>query len=404
MKEMIPEIRLADYWYTLPENRIAQEPLRERDSSKLLEWEKERAKDVLFRQLPDCLEEPHHVFFNDTKVVNARLLFQTPTGASIELFCLEPETKDAPAALAWQQQENVLWRCLVGNKKRWKTDTTLVLQEGNLQLEARWISDAEGYSVIAFEWDTAQTFAEVLACFGHVPLPPYMKRSDELADRERYQTVYAASGASVAAPTAGLHFSETVLSALVQGGHTLEYLTLHVGAGTFMPVKAEFLSGHTMHREEIEIKKDTLLSLLSSPAKPVLAVGTTSMRTLESIYHLGKVLQRFPGWSASDGIDQWVGFGKVGEIEKAQALENVLKWMESRDITSLHTATRILIAPGYTFKIVDRLLTNFHQPGSTLILLVAAFIGEDWRKVYEHALNFDYRFLSYGDACLFRKK
>lgn len=404
MKIKIPEIRMADYGYTLPEHRIAQAPLSERDASKLLVWEEGRAQDLIFRQLPECLQEPHHVFLNNTKVVNARLLFYTPTGASVELFCLEPENSEVGSIAAWHIKEKTVCRCLVGNKKRWKTERPLLLEKDELFLEAHWMRDEEGYSLIAFHWNTGQSFADVLERAGHVPLPPYMKRLDESADKERYQTVYASGGASVAAPTAGLHFTAGVLDALAKGGHSLEQLTLHVGAGTFMPVKAANLSEHTMHREEIEIKKETLHALLRAPEKPVLAVGTTSMRTLESIFYLGKLLLYHPGWKPEEGIDQWVGFEEEDHCGKVQALTSLLEWMEKQDISELQTATRILIAPGYRFKMVDRLLTNFHQPGSTLILLVAAFIGADWRKVYEHALNFDYRFLSYGDACLFRRK
>jgi S-adenosylmethionine:tRNA ribosyltransferase-isomerase len=392
------ELSIADYTYDLPEGRIAQHALEVRDASKLLVYRNGVINDHLFRELPELLPAGSLLVLNDTRVVNARLLFQKSTGARIEVFCLE--TADGrPVEQAFSQRGTATWNATVGSSKRWKEGETLTLQQGEVTLVAKRLEP----QVVQFEWSPHDlTFSEVLQSLGHVPLPPYMKRPDAEEDKERYNTVFAEHQGSVAAPTASLHFSPAVLEGLKAADIRTTALTLHVGAGTFLPVKSAHMAGHSMHSEQVRIPLEALESLRSQLDQgPIIPVGTTSLRSVESIYWHGvMLLQGRAGEELS--IDQWEPYThSAGSLPTTKdALDAVLKAVRVSDEQRLAGSTRLLIAPGYTFHFADALITNFHQPGSTLLLLVAAFLGPDWRRVYEHALSKDYRFLSYGDASL----
>ncbi|WP_205503002.1 S-adenosylmethionine:tRNA ribosyltransferase-isomerase [Rufibacter psychrotolerans] len=400
------QISISDFTYTLPEERIAHFPLENRDQSKLLLYRNHRISDAQFRDLPAALPAQSLLVFNDTKVVQARLRFQKSTGGLIELFCLEPLEPVREVQQAMQQTYSVIWKCLVGNNKRWR--------EGRLEMPlgptpeagtlwAERLAPAEEGFAIHFTWSPGEkTFAEILELAGMLPLPPYMQRDAQAADQERYQTVYASEAGAVAAPTAGLHFTPAVLDQLTAQGHQKAFVTLHVGAGTFKPVKAELMEYHYMHGEQLSVSRAFIEQLLQHGAKPVIAVGTTSMRTLESLYWLGAgiSLGLLPQEGEELVLPQWFPYDVRTTLSLPEALEALLHHLASHGLSHLQATTRILIAPGYQFRVCTGLVTNFHQPQSTLLLLVAALIGPSWQKVYKHALANGYRFLSYGDSSL----
>lgn len=390
------DIRIADYTYHLPEARIAQAPLSDRDASKLLVHRDGRMNDRSFRDLADELQEGSLLVLNETRVVHARLVFHRPTGARIEVLCLSPHRNET-VETALARQSKCEWQCFIGNAKRWKAGEVLTLEESGIELSAERVAE----EVVRFTWSSNITFAEVLLRVGHVPLPPYMKRADAPDDRERYNTVFARNEGSVAAPTASLHFTPAVLDSLQRKNIAAARLTLHVGAGTFLPVKSERMTDHTMHSEEVRIPLTALEQVRAQlETAPVVAVGTTALRTLESIYWHGVELLKGTGTEALD-VQQWAPYiDRAEEPTALEALDAVIAQLKTNGNATLSGRTQILIAPGYRFRFTDALITNFHQPQSTLILLVAAFVGECWRTVYDHALANDYRFLSYGDGSL----
>ncbi|MET4106480.1 S-adenosylmethionine:tRNA ribosyltransferase-isomerase [Hymenobacter sp. UYP22] len=398
------QLSIHDFTYQLPPERIAPEPLPNRDQSKLLLYQQGRIYDRQFRELPELLPAGSLLVFNDTKVVRARLFARRPTGGIVELFCLEPVAPHRAIEPAMQQTGNCVWKCLVGNGKRWKEGAVTLefeVQGQAATLAAQRVEQHDGYALIRFSWEPAQLpFAEVLRGAGHLPLPPYLNRADTEVDAVRYQTVYAAHEGAVAAPTAGLHFSDTVLANLAQRQISSAQVTLHVGAGTFQPVKAEQMDGHTMHGEPISVTAATLRQLLHQVPQPIIPVGTTSLRTLESLYWLGARLLQQPEAEPDWHVQQWQPYEGQVEVSADQALQALLHYLERTGSELLHATTQLLIAPGYRFRLASGLITNFHQPESTLLLLVAALIGPQWRTVYEHALSHNYRFLSYGDSSL----
>lgn len=395
------KLAIKDFVYDLPDERIAKFPMPERDQSKLLLCRQGELADHTFTDLPDLLPPHTLLVFNDTKVVQARLLFQKETGGLVEIFCLEPVAPHREVQLAMQQTGSCTWKCLVGNNKRWKNGPVKLYFEGGL-LQAERDAQQEGHFLIRFTWEPAElTFAEVLERCGRLPLPPYLNRELTPEDHSRYQTIYANQQGAVAAPTAGLHFTDRVMQQLQAKGMDTAYLTLHVGAGTFKPVKADVMEAHEMHAEQIYITKPLVQRLLQQLGKPVIPVGTTSMRSLESLYWLGAKVWQQPDLPAQElTVSQWQAYESMNPPPAAEALQALLTYMEAQGTDYLHASTQIIIAPGYTFRICNGLVTNFHQPESTLLLLVSALIGDDWREVYKHALDNDYRFLSYGDSSL----
>lgn len=398
-------LSIQDFTYTLPEERIAKYPLPQRDASKLLVYENKKISVDIYRHIASHLPDNSLLVLNDTKVVEARLLFQKATGSVIEIFCLEPHPQYADITTAMLQREKVLWQCLIGGASKWKHGQVLekkaVVNDKELLLQARYMEKNDNSFTIELSWNhPALCFAEVLHHMGVVPLPPYLKRQAHFTDAERYQTVYAQKDGSVAAPTAGLHFTEAVFDSLQNKSIRKEFITLHVGAGTFKPVKSERMQDHDMHGEHFTVSADTVQHLLKYLDKKIIAVGTTTLRTLESLYWLGVKLAS-QGTLPALELSQWEVYEYTGKpIPVKEALSFLLQWMKANDRTSITATTRLLIAPGYSFQIVSGLVTNFHQPQSTLLLLVAAFIGEDWKTVYQYALEQSFRFLSYGDGCL----
>lgn len=396
------ELSIADYTYDLPDDRIAKYPLDERDASRLLIYQDGNITEDQYRQLPSHLPANSLLVFNNTRVVEARLLFQKDSGGVIEIFCLEPHEQYADITSAMQQKGKVWWYCLVGGASKWKTGQQLKKNIGDhLQLEAACLDKKPGSFLIEISWsDSSLSFAELLHLAGAIPLPPYIKRAPDETDKNRYQTVYARQDGSVAAPTAGLHFTPEVLKSLEQKKIQTAFVTLHVGAGTFKPVKSEQMSGHDMHAEWIDVDRSFIANLKDQLDKNIIAVGTTSLRTLESLFWLG-LKCKHPGNNETVFVSQWDPYDLPSEpLTAPVALEQLLAWMEKNKLERLVTKTQILIAPGYTFRIVKGLITNFHQPQSTLLLLVAALVGKDWKKIYNHALQNNYRFLSYGDGSL----
>lgn len=400
------DISIRDYTYVLPQEKIAFYPLEERDQSKLLVYRNNHSQEAIFRDLTAFLPAGSQIVFNNTRVVEARLLFTKETGARIEVFCLEPPPVYGDLQQAMQQKGEVLWSCLIGGASKWKKGQVLHKQietgDRTIRLSASWKEKWKDSFLIAFSWDQPElSFAEILHLAGLIPLPPYIKRAAAAADSSRYQTIYAEREGSVAAPTAGLHFTDTVLENLQKSDMGLHHITLHVGAGTFKPVSASRMEEHAMHAEFIEVEKRFIDKLIQQDDSPVIAVGTTSMRTLESLYWLGCLAEKKSLPEESIWLDQWEPYDHPSDLSKKEALQALSNWMESSGKEKLYAKTQILIVPGYDFKVVDGLITNFHQPESTLLLLVAAFIGSRWKEVYQYALEQDFRFLSYGDACLF---
>lgn len=401
--EETKHIKISDYNYPLPDERIAKFPLKERDSSKLLVYKHGEIDERVFTSLPEYIEPGSLMIFNNTKVIQARLHFRKETGALIEIFCLEP-IKPNDYVLNFQQTEHSAWLCMVGNLKKWKEGPLhkeMTVKGKPLTLTAT-RSECHGTSHwIDFSWDNSEvTFADILEVFGELPIPPYLNRETQESDKETYQTVYSKIKGSVAAPTAGLHFTERVLDTLKNKGVDLEEVTLHVGAGTFRPVKSEEIAGHDMHTEYISVNRLTIEKLLKHGGETT-AVGTTSVRTIESLYYIGVILESRPEASQEElHVKQWMPYENETNLTPVQALQNILDYMDRNHLDALHTSTQIIIAPGYEYKIVKRIVTNFHQPQSTLLLLVSAFVKGDWRKIYDYALSHDFRFLSYGDSSL----
>ncbi|HJS56295.1 MAG TPA: S-adenosylmethionine:tRNA ribosyltransferase-isomerase [Chitinophagaceae bacterium] len=397
-------LSIRDFTYTLPEERIAKYPLAERDASKLLIYKEGRITEDIYKNIPDHIPADSLLVFNDTKVVEARLLFKKQTGGIIEIFCLEPHQQYADITTAMLQREKVLWHCMIGGASKWKhgqiLEKKISHKRNELILHARYIEKTRDSFVIELSWnDTSLSFAEVLHLFGAIPLPPYIKREAEASDSERYQTVYAHYEGSVAAPTAGLHFTENVLKNLKEKHIDKDFVTLHVGAGTFKPVKSEVLHDHEMHAEHFTVSRSLIKNLIEHLDKKIVAVGTTSLRTLESLYWLG--VKKSGVDSPESVVSQWEPYERKDPLPPArEALEFILDSLNQNGTETLTSKTQIIIAPGYRFRIVNGLITNFHQPQSTLLLLVAAFIGDKWGKVYDYALKTDFRFLSYGDGSL----
>jgi len=397
-------LRLEQFQYELPDERIARFPLAQRDQSKLLVYRSGQITHSRFTNLPDELPDGSFLVFNDTKVIPARLIFTRSTGAVIELFLLNPLPLDRPITLAMQDTGSVVWQCMVGNRKRWKPTetlhTTLPSEAGDILLEATW-EDYE-QSAVRLSWRSpsgTESFAKVIHLAGQIPLPPYLKRAVVDADRDTYQTVYSRQEGAVAAPTAGLHFTEAVFDELARRGFEHDYLTLHVGAGTFQPIKTDDVRQHHMHTEQVVYTLSNLRRLLDHHEQ-ILPVGTTSMRALESLYWMGVKLLRQE--AEPFRLDQHYAYQLPPDEQPTvpESLRAVQHYLEQSGQTSVVAHTGIYITPGYTFRLCKGIITNFHQPGSTLILLIAALIGEKWREVYREALDGDYRFLSYGDSSL----
>ena len=398
------EIQILDYSYALPDERIAKFPIAERDHSKLLIYNKGEVGEDVFYHLPEHLPQGALMVFNNTKVIQARLHFRKETGALIEIFLLEP-AKPADYEQMFQTRDCCQWLCIIGNQKKWKEGAlsrTLDINGKQMTITATRKGEAGTSQLIEFQWDGGASLAEVIDAIGELPIPPYLNRKAEESDKTTYQTVYSKIKGSVAAPTAGLHFTERVLADLDQRGIEREELTLHVGAGTFKPVKSATIGEHDMHTEYVAVRRHTIERLLAHDAEAI-AVGTTSVRTLESLYYMGLKVLRNPDLKEEDlHVKQWEPYEEVsGENpEVKEVLQALLDWMVRNELTVLHSSTQIIIAPGYDYKIVRMLVTNFHQPQSTLLLLVSAFVKGDWRKIYDYALSHDFRFLSYGDSSL----
>lgn len=399
----IRNIRIADYNYPLPDERIAKHPLQEREQCKLLYWHDGHIADHHFSDVPTLLPDNAMLIYNNTRVINARLRFKKATGSTIEIFCLEP-VAPRDYALVFQSTHSCTWQCLVGNSKRWKQGALT----HDIEVNGRTITvtatrgETHGNSWdITFTWDGGDdvTFASVLEAMGEIPIPPYLNRGTESSDTTDYQTVYSHIDGSVAAPTAGLHFTDRLLAECDARGISRRELTLHVGAGTFQPVKSEQIGDHDMHYEWIDVPRDLIAELAATHA-PVIAVGTTSVRTLESLYFIGQILHE--NTAAHDlTVRQWMPYTTPCSISRSEALNAITDYLDRNGLKNLVATTQLMIAPGFNYRIVNGMITNFHQPQSTLLLLVAAFTGADrWRHIYDHALAGGYRFLSYGDACL----
>ena len=397
---MIPDIRIEDFNYSLPDERIAKYPIERRDRSKLLVYKDGHCTDDIFCNLPGYLPEDSMMVFNDTKVVPARLFFRRDSGAHIEIFCLEP-LEPSEYVRAFDAVGRCVWKCVIGNAKRWKDDSAIGFDTVDpellgISLKAR-LLDREGQTGrVEFSWDGGKSFSEVLDLCGKVPIPPYLGRDTEAIDLERYQTTYAHIRGSVAAPTAGLHFTEDTLRAVRERGIEIDNVCLHVGAGTFLPVKSSHVSEHPMHREPFIVER-SLLERLSRKDCSLTAVGTTSVRTLESLYYAGA--NCIENGTPCD-VGQWDPYTREWPYTTQEAIGALVSYLDRSGLEKLSIGTRIIIVPGFRFRLVDRLVTNFHQPQSTLLLLISAFVGGDWRTIYSHALQNGYRFLSYGDSSL----
>ena len=402
---MIPEIKIEDYNYPLPDERIAKYPLSERDASKLLIYRNGNVSQDRFRNIAEQIPEGSVMVFNDTKVVPARLHFQRESGAHIEIFCLEPVLPEEYVTM-FAVTERCRWKCIVGNVKRWKSDTLHLYNPLNdteiedMGLRADLVERCGETSIVEFTWKNGAPFSKVLEICGSVPIPPYLNRDTENIDLERYQTLYARFRGSVAAPTAGLHFTEDVLNEIRSRNVVTDTVCLHVGAGTFLPVKSSNVAEHTMHREPFVVTLPLLERLIDKTGSLV-AVGTTSVRTLESLYYVG--VKCIESGKPSD-VDQWEPYTREYPYTVRESLNAIADYLRANGLDELKVGTRIIIVPGYEFKLVDVLVTNFHQPQSTLLLLISAFVKGDWHNIYEFALENDFRFLSYGDSSiLFRR-
>jgi S-adenosylmethionine:tRNA ribosyltransferase-isomerase len=398
------DIHISEYNYELPDERIAKFPKAERDHSKLLVYNKGEVEEDIFYNLPSYLPQGALMVYNNTKVIQARLHFRKETGALIEIFLLEP-AEPADYEQMFQQTRRCSWLCLVGNQKKWKEGTltrAIDVKGTSVEVKATRRGEHGTSQWIDFEWSGEVSFAEILDVMGELPIPPYLNRETQESDKTTYQTVYSKIKGSVAAPTAGLHFTERVLKNVDARGIEREEVTLHVGAGTFKPVKSDTIGEHPMHTEYIAVRRHTLERLLAHNCE-VVAVGTTSVRTLESLYYMGLKVMQNPDIAEDQlHVNQWEPYedGRCQKDDVRCAIQALLDWMLRKELTVLHSSTQIIIAPGYTYHIVKILITNFHQPQSTLLLLVSAFVKGDWHKIYDYALAHDFRFLSYGDSSL----
>lgn len=406
-KSDVEKIRIADYNYTLPDEKIAKYPLQKRDSSKLLVFGNDNMSILPFFEIASQIPEGSLMIFNDTRVIHARLIFEKSTGAAIEVFCLSPyEPKDY--SVNFQQREKCSWHCMIGNAKRWKDDVlqmSVSINGSTVLISAQKISKNENDVIVEFSWDNPNfTFSELLEVAGKLPIPPYLNRASEAKDDETYQTVYSAVEGSVAAPTAGLHFTPEVMESLRQRKIKSAHVTLHVGAGTFKPVKSETIGSHDMHTEFISVSRETIQALCENENN-LIVVGTTSMRTVESLYYVGKKILQNPEISSEELlVSQWEPYDEENPVNPKLALKAIINYLYKNNLEQLLTATQIIIVPSYRFHFPQAIITNFHQPQSTLLLLIAAFIGNDWTRVYDFALQNDFRFLSYGDSSLLWKK
>jgi len=406
--DQVQHISIQNYTYSLPEERIAAYPLKQRDQSRLLIWNNGVILDEHFSNLPKYLSEESMLVFNNTRVIRARLFFRKETGAKIEIFCLEPLTP-GDYALSFSQTESCRWKCIVGNLKKWKDEVlvqSLVISGKPVNFRAEKIRALPNNSFeIGFSWDNAQVnFADLLEHSGNIPIPPYLNRQSEEIDLTSYQTVYSRIKGSVAAPTAGLHFTPAVFEALEKKRIDCEEVTLHVGAGTFQPVKSATIGGHDMHSEHFILSRDLIDRIADFKGK-IIAVGTTSVRTLESLYFIGAKVIENPGIKPDQlAVNQWYPYQMPGLVYSRHAsFKAISAYLHQHRLTELSSSTQIIIVPGYEFRVISGMVTNFHQPQSTLLLLIAAFLGDDWRKIYDHALEQHYRFLSYGDSNLYLK-
>lgn len=398
----IKNISIDEYDYPLPEDRIAKYPLAERDASKLLVLKDGKIRASQFKHIGEFLPEKALLVFNETKVIRARLQFRKETGSHIEIFCLEPEQD---YQIAFSSPSPVRWKCLVGNSKRWRDgmlQMKLSAQGQEVTLSAERIERNDQYSEIEFSWTPATlSFATVLEAAGEIPLPPYLHRDAEPEDRDRYQTVFARYDGSVAAPTAGLHFTKPLLEQLKSNGFELDEVTLHVGAGTFRPVATPTIGEHAMHSETVIVRKSLIQNLIQHLNGSIIPVGTTSTRTLESLYWIGMMLHE-EGMTLRDlHVNQWYPYESHPDLSASEALQLIINYLEQHQLTRLEASTALMIAPSYKMKVITGLITNFHQPKSTLLLLVSALIGNRWKEAYQFALDNNFRFLSYGDSCLF---
>ncbi len=410
MDKRVQDIEIKDFTYDLPESRIAKYPLPERDSSKLLIYRDGAIQETTYSKIADFLPQHSLLIFNNTKVIQARLNFKNLNGARIEIFCLEPGALNPEYATAMSQQGSVEWKCFIGRLVKWK-EKVITKNASDLSLNAEMVGESGGVYTIRFTWQPEQfSFAEILQHFGEMPIPPYMKRESEKIDESRYQTVYAREDGSVAAPTAGLHFTDGIFESLGTKSISTDFVTLHVGAGTFKPVKSDTMAGHDMHAEWIEVRREFVEKILmfisnAMSEQKIIAVGTTSLRTLESLYWMGVKASINPD-STLDQLEilQWDAYDLPQEVNPADAMRALLSWMDNCGLQNIFCRTKILIAPAYKLKTAKALITNFHQPNSTLLLLVAAVVGSDWQMIYNYALRNDFRFLSYGDGSLLFSK
>ena len=404
LKNNLPDISVKEFTYDLPENKIAKYGLTERDQSKLLVWNNERITDDFFYNLPNHIPSGSMLVFNNTQVIKARVIFKKETGARIELFCLEP-ILPADYTCSFSQNKTCRWKCIVGNLKKWKgglLEQTILIEGNQIKFKAKKEKELGDAIDILFSWDNDQfSFAEILEASGNIPIPPYLQRESEEVDITRYQTVYSKIKGSVAAPTAGLHFTENVLYLLKKKNILYEELTLHVGAGTFQPVKSATIFGHKMHTEHFIISLDFMKNICEHKGK-IIGVGTTSVRTLESLYWMGCKIIDHPSIDPHNlSVGQWEPYQDSVKTEAAKSFRALLNYMIKNDLRELSTSTSVIIIPGYDFKVIQGMITNFHQPQSTLLLLIAAFIGDKWKDIYDHAIKNNYRFLSYGDSNLY---
>ena len=397
----IRSVKTEDYSYILSEKMIAKYPLPNRDNSKLLVYNKGEISHRKFNELSDLLPENSLIVFNNTKVIQSRLIFYKPTGARIEIFCLEP-VSPPDYAMVFQETDKCTWKCIVGNLKKWKNDTIsaeIYVNDHQLKIEARKVERNSESQHIEFTWNNNEVlFGEILKTMGQTPIPPYLKRNSEDSDKINYQTVYSKHNGSVAAPTAGLHFTIETLESLKKKSVKLDNVTLHIGAGTFKPVKSQMIGDHEMHTEHFSVNLKLINNLINNTGQ-LTATGTTTVRTLESLYWLGVKIKKNQNLN-NHHINQWETYDLPGNISVKDSLRSISDYMVSNQKETINASTQIIIVPGYKFKLINKLITNFHQPKSTLLLLVAAFIGDDFSKIYDYALNNDFRFLSYGDSSI----
>ncbi len=394
-------IKIEDYNYNLPDNRIAKYPKNNRDASKLLIYKNTNISNDNFSNILSYLPPKSTLVFNNTKVIQARLKFEKETGAKIEIFCLEPITP-SDYALAFQEKEKTSWKCIVGNSKKWKSGKlfkSINIDNKDIEISAERIEKYESAQLIEFTWNNKDiSFGELLDAMGQTPIPPYLNRDSEDIDTKRYQTVYSKHKGSVAAPTAGLHFTNKIIENLKD--IDIEEITLHVGAGTFRPVKSETIDQHEMHTEHFIVTRKTIEAILNN-IDNIISVGTTSIRTLESLHWIGvKIMSNYNISSDKISISQWEAYQLNQEIEVKESLKAIINYLNRNELEKLITSTQIMIYPGYKFKVINGMITNFHQPKSTLLLLIAAFIGDKWKNVYKYAMDNDFRFLSYGDSSI----